>query len=127
MTTPPIAEQLAEARRELETRRKSYPVQVRRGAMRQGEADRLLQRMEAICATLAWVAEKRRILRMAAQLMSIGALHKVEQGLLNHFHGHGLPVEMVDEEWVLRAPEERAINLTELATAVLDHFTSEGP
>lgn len=51
-----IASQIAEADREVAMRRRVYPEQVRRRKMRETEAEMLIARMEAIAATLRFVA-----------------------------------------------------------------------
>ena len=50
-----IIGQISEAERELAMRGQVYPRQVATGKMRQGEADMLLARQEAIIKTLKWV------------------------------------------------------------------------
>ena len=50
-----ILGQIAEAERELAMRHQVYPRQVASGKMRQGEAEMLIQRQEAIIKTLRWV------------------------------------------------------------------------
>lgn len=50
-----IIGQIAEAERELAIRHQVYPRQVAAGKMRQGEADMLIARQEAIILTLKWV------------------------------------------------------------------------
>ena len=49
-----IIGQIMEAERELAMRHQVYPRQVQSGRMRQGEADMLIQRQEAIINTLKW-------------------------------------------------------------------------
>lgn len=50
-----IVGQIAEAERELAMRHEVYPRRVASRAMRQGEADMLIARQEAIIRTLKWV------------------------------------------------------------------------
>lgn len=50
-----IIGQIVEAERELAMRHQTYPRMVGAGKMRQGEADMLIARQEAIIATLKWV------------------------------------------------------------------------
>jgi len=50
-----IIGQIAEAERELAMRHQVYPRQVGAGKMRQGEAEMLIARQEAIIKTLRWV------------------------------------------------------------------------
>ena len=52
-TTIPLADQLAEVRREIGMRRKAYPRWVSLGRMKQEQADRSLAVMEAVRDTLA--------------------------------------------------------------------------
>lgn len=52
-TTIPLADQLAEVRREIGMRRKAYPRWVSLGRMTQQQADRSLALMEAVRDTLA--------------------------------------------------------------------------
>jgi len=51
--TIPLADQLAEVRREIGMRRKAYPRWVSLGRMKQEQADRSLAVMEAVRDTLA--------------------------------------------------------------------------
>lgn len=50
-----IIGQIAEAERELAMRHKVYPNQVASRAMKQGQAEMLIARQEAIIKTLKWV------------------------------------------------------------------------
>lgn len=50
-----IVGQIAEAERELAMRHEVYPRRVASRAMKQGEADMLIARQEAIIRTLKWV------------------------------------------------------------------------
>lgn len=52
-----IHSQIIEATREIDQRNRVYPRLVGAGKMRQSEADLLIQRMEAIRDTLAWVRD----------------------------------------------------------------------
>ncbi len=50
--TIPIADQITEAKRELNMRLLKYPQWVERGSLRQRDADRQLERLKAIIETL---------------------------------------------------------------------------
>lgn len=52
-----IIGQIAEVDREIAMRRRVYPGQVRVGKMRQAEADLLIERMQAVRATLKFCQE----------------------------------------------------------------------
>jgi hypothetical protein len=77
----PLAEQLAEARRELALRERVYPKQVQNNAMRQGEADRLIARQKAIITTLEWFQEREHELRAYFAL-------PIEDRAIIHSHGN---------------------------------------
>jgi hypothetical protein len=52
-----LSVQIDEVEREISMRRYVYQKQVARKAMRQGEADEKIKRMESVLATLRWVKE----------------------------------------------------------------------
>lgn len=52
-----LSQQIEEVDRELEQRARVYPHQIAKGAMRQSIADYHVARMQAVRATLAWLAE----------------------------------------------------------------------
>jgi hypothetical protein len=52
-----LSVQIDEVEREISMRRYVYAKQVARKAMRQGEADEKIKRMESVLATLRWVKE----------------------------------------------------------------------
>jgi hypothetical protein len=58
-----ILGQIAEAERELAMRQSVYPRQVAAQKMRQGEAEMLIARQEAIIATLRWVQKNEPAIR----------------------------------------------------------------
>ena len=62
MTDVPIEEQIRAVRRELALRAKLYPVWVARKKLKQADADRELQAMEAVLKTLESVPELERAL-----------------------------------------------------------------
>jgi hypothetical protein len=62
-----LADQLAEARRELALRKKLYPKWVRRGDLTEGEAVYFIKVQEAIVQTLARLEAEQRQLPLFAQ------------------------------------------------------------
>lgn len=68
-----IVGQIAEAERELAMRRDVYPRRVASRAMRQGEAEMLIARQEAIIATLKWVRANEADIRAWIEAKKAGA------------------------------------------------------
>jgi predicted Holliday junction resolvase-like endonuclease len=64
--TIPIAQQIAEVRREIAMRRQVCTKQVIAHKMRQSESDRLIETMEAVLKTLEWVSANADDLRQMA-------------------------------------------------------------
>lgn len=57
-TLPPLAEQIAEVRREIAMRERNYPGFVRRGLVTQARADQQLLLMRAVLTTLELLLSK---------------------------------------------------------------------
>jgi len=66
-----LAEQLAEARRELALRRSAYPAWVKAGKLNAGEAHYQLQAMQAIVRTLQRLDVEQRQLSLFAEKESL--------------------------------------------------------
>lgn len=129
MTAPvPLPEQIAEVRRELALRKNVYPKRVSSRDMRQSEADHLTARMNAVLTTLTWLEENAAAVRMAARLSKIGGYGQIERVLVDYLEGIGLPAELDGVEWKLPI-EGRAedLSLTEIAIAIHEAMTMEGP
>lgn len=59
----PIADQVAEVRREIALRQRVYPYQVAKGKLEQAEADRHMRRIEGVLATLLFVEKNADLIR----------------------------------------------------------------
>lgn len=65
--SPSIQSQIAEMRRELDLRRRTYPHEVQRRRLRQSEADQLIHLAEAVLDTLLWVQRHRDVIVAAVE------------------------------------------------------------
>lgn len=68
-----IIGQIDEAERELAMRQSVYPRRVSAGKMRQGESEMLMQRQEAIIATLKWCRDNEADIRAFVTARKAGA------------------------------------------------------
>jgi hypothetical protein len=75
MTKIPIAQQLAEVRREMSLRASVYPRQVAQGKMTRAQADHCMAAMAAVLKTLEWCAANAPTIR--ADLAELAEFRKV--------------------------------------------------